>query len=487
MIASIEEGRKQDGNRSIADKIIKRLHDLEKTVESNHGRWAWELLQNAKDSIADEDRTVDVMLILSDTSVQFFHNGTHFTENDVRGLINQISSKEVEEGEVSNKTGRFGTGFITTHLLSKVIQVSGVVKTQIGEFYTFNFPLDREGSTTAVLAPKIEATWGHFQSTVQKVYNYDKQQFNTCFTYPLQTEKQKNIAQKGVDEFSRLMPYVLAFNPKIGRVTIINNGHSVVYNRKSDILHDFILPISKIENNNETTLQIAVGTSNTKTIHVAAEIDPITNSVKPFTDVPRLFCDFPLVGTESFYFPVVVNSSRFFPHTERHSIWLKGNEDKEVVQNQDILETAVALYKKLLTKLSEFGTKNLYNVADTRIPDVNKEYFDSEWYKTLIREQLIDIIINTPIVDTHKHGRRALKETFIIYGSEKDMSHLETLWHFAEDFKIEPYILPERKSLNLWLEVAENTDCYGLINVGTIDLLFDNCLISNKLVNLRQK
>lgn len=30
MIQSIEDGRKQDGNRSIADKIIKRLHDLEK-------------------------------------------------------------------------------------------------------------------------------------------------------------------------------------------------------------------------------------------------------------------------------------------------------------------------------------------------------------------------------------------------------------------------------------------------------------------------
>ena len=31
MIKSIEEGRKEDGNRSIADKIIKRLQDLKKT------------------------------------------------------------------------------------------------------------------------------------------------------------------------------------------------------------------------------------------------------------------------------------------------------------------------------------------------------------------------------------------------------------------------------------------------------------------------
>ncbi len=44
---SIEEGRKEDGNCSIVDKIIKRLHDFEKTVENNKGRWVWELLQNA--------------------------------------------------------------------------------------------------------------------------------------------------------------------------------------------------------------------------------------------------------------------------------------------------------------------------------------------------------------------------------------------------------------------------------------------------------
>ena len=47
MIESIEQGRKEDGNRSIADKIIKRLHDLEMNVDNNNGRWVWELLQNA--------------------------------------------------------------------------------------------------------------------------------------------------------------------------------------------------------------------------------------------------------------------------------------------------------------------------------------------------------------------------------------------------------------------------------------------------------
>ncbi len=112
MIESIEQGRQEDGNRAIADKIIKRLHDLEQTVENNQGRWAWELLQNAKDSIAEEDnRKVSVLIELNNETVEFSHNGTHFTELDIRGLINQISSKEAEEGQQTKKVGRFGTGF----------------------------------------------------------------------------------------------------------------------------------------------------------------------------------------------------------------------------------------------------------------------------------------------------------------------------------------------------------------------------------------
>jgi len=45
--------------------LKKRLHDLEKTVGNNKGRWAWELLQNAKDSVADyEDGKVAIQIEL---------------------------------------------------------------------------------------------------------------------------------------------------------------------------------------------------------------------------------------------------------------------------------------------------------------------------------------------------------------------------------------------------------------------------------------
>jgi hypothetical protein len=54
-------------------------------------------LQNAKDSVTDDTRKVNVALIFNNNRVSFMHNGNPFTEHDIRGLINQISSKQADQ------------------------------------------------------------------------------------------------------------------------------------------------------------------------------------------------------------------------------------------------------------------------------------------------------------------------------------------------------------------------------------------------------
>ncbi len=460
MIQSIEEGRKQDGNRSIADKIIKRLHDLEKTVENNYGRWAWELLQNAKDSIADDTRAVDVCLMRNGDTVTFLHNGNHFTEHDIRGLINQISSKEVEEGQKSTRVGRFGTGFITTHLLSKVVNIKGIVETLGREFYQFQFPLDREGSTTTLLAPKIEATWHHFHQSAKRVIAFDQKQLNTSFTYLLTTDRQRTTAQKGIEEFIRLMPFVLAFNPKIGKVTIINGTQVVVIERHNTLISNFIVQVSRTENNQTQNIRIAL--CKNVIVAVAIEIDALTNAVKKLKEVPHIFCDFPLIGTEKFHFPVVVNSFYFNPQTERDGIWLKGSGDAEVQANQAILVQAVSLYEELISKLSSLGIRELYHVAETKLPDANEKFFDTEWYKSKIQQELRKIVIKTPLVDTVAYGRRAIEEE----GSSVDFPHHENkkvrekFWILGNKLNKSNLLLPEKTSIDFWDEIIWDKKYY---------------------------
>ncbi|WP_268036170.1 hypothetical protein [Algoriphagus sp. PAP.12] len=135
----------------------------------------------------------------------FRHNGIHFTEKDIKGLINQISSKEVEGGEKTNRTGRFGTGFLTTHLLSRKSNIEGIIETDSLETFRFKFPLDRSGNTISELVPLVENAWTELHTSVERVnsnYN-DEFGYNTSFTYQLHTKEQKEIASIGIRRSKR--------------------------------------------------------------------------------------------------------------------------------------------------------------------------------------------------------------------------------------------------------------------------------------------
>jgi len=459
MIQSIEEGRKEDGNRSIADKILKRLHDLDKTIGTNQGRWAWELLQNAKDSIADDDekdRAVSVKIVLNENSVEFHHNGTHFSEQDVRGLINQISSKEVVDRHNAKKTGRFGTGFLTTHLLSRVIHVKGIVETTDNNFYKFEFPLDRQGKITTDLMPKIEKAWSEFHKSAIKVKSeFDRNDFNTSFIYHLETEEQKRIAIIGIQEFIKLLPYVLAFIPKIESIDITNSvsGKNIIFENANEYIDEIILPITKVVNGNKS--QVFIGHLSNDSVAIAAEFSR-TNSAyaaKDTSAIPKLFCDFPLIGTENFHFPVVVNSFHFNPTTERDFIWLNGDEDQEVIENRELIMSAVQLYKKLITCVENNNYSELFNVSETKMPVGNENYFDDTWYRESIQSEIRDIVAKSKIVeiesdDVHKKSAQELYFPLKSYSESVQIK----IWQVY--FDMYPNLVCKQSQIKHWCNVS---------------------------------
>lgn len=471
MIQSIEDGRREAGQRSIADKILKRLHDLEKTVENNQGRWAWELLQNAKDSIAeDDDRTVSIQIELDRNSVTFRHNGNHFTSQDVIGLIDQISSKEVEEGQETKKTGRFGTGFLTTHLLSRVIKIKGIIGSADGSFHKFEFLLDRRGKTTAELMPRITNSWKEFDDSIEKISpSYDKNLFNTSFCYQLDTEDQKRVAQIGVEEFSRLIPFVLAFIPKIGRVEIIDNlsRENTSYEKIREPKENLIVCVSKTQNGNKEEILILY-LSNDR-VAIATEVEKCERgySVKGIRSLPKLFCDFPLIGTEDFHFPVIVNSFFFNPQTERDGIWLKGTDDTEVIENQKLLESAVGLYRDLISRIAKEKFFNLYNIAETQTPSTDDRYFDKEWYQKSIQKPIREFIYNALIVELEDETskKRAIKDLCFPKTSFSEAVR-NKVWQFV--FDLAPSAVCKESHLHNWCEIAwrdwKTVDYQELVN-----------------------
>jgi hypothetical protein len=151
-------------NHTIATKIEDQMAKLRAGVDASPTagkRWVWELIQNAKDvSIGGKVRVqIEADLNGASAHVTFKHSGGPFSPKNIFYLIEQVSSKERtndSDGRPTS-TGRFGTGFLTTHLLSERVVVRGVAA---GKGFTpkkFKLSLDRSGKELEDIIKAVES------------------------------------------------------------------------------------------------------------------------------------------------------------------------------------------------------------------------------------------------------------------------------------------------------------------------------------------
>ncbi len=69
-----------------------------------------------------------------------------------------------DNSNVPDTTGKFGTGFITTHLLSKVIKLSGIYFNELNNTYQkFTVDLDRDAKSKPEMIKKYEEIFKIFE------------------------------------------------------------------------------------------------------------------------------------------------------------------------------------------------------------------------------------------------------------------------------------------------------------------------------------
>lgn len=92
-------------NDSNSEDLANTLNILSKTVFGDVNRFVFELLQNADDSPnIDNSLTLDVGFHLFDRHLLFYHNGTHFSELDIKS-ISKVGSLDSQKDKRSDKTG----------------------------------------------------------------------------------------------------------------------------------------------------------------------------------------------------------------------------------------------------------------------------------------------------------------------------------------------------------------------------------------------
>ncbi len=402
-------------NRKLtADKIRQILSKVENTPEDSSKRWIWELMQNAKDVPNKAFGRVSIQITLSKDKLIFKHNGDPFTLSNIFSLIQQVSSKDSTNSD-EEVTGKFGTGFISTHLLSKIIEVEGTVKHR-GVHRKFTTLLDRSGNNSEEMLPKIDKALNHIRdiendAVFPKVESYETKReetsLDTSFTYLLNSEERLSFAEAGIKDLTNTLPATLVYLPKIKKVEIFNEVEGI---RTSYISHH-IGQEEKVSKFSVEILKDLAFDSVHNFITYSNENVSLGVEVKDFEGMelmphipknPRLFRDFPLIGSQKFYFPFILNGFKFNPTEDRNGILLHGKDSADAMQNREIMDFAYATAKEFTDCLIQKGAKNRFIPALSRIPAEDKwTEFSEQWIKENIQKYR-DYIFRSEVVETEK-------------------------------------------------------------------------------------
>lgn len=127
LVALLRETLNEQVHNAIARHIHTKVRDARSDPDFSARRWPFELIQNAHDAGPREGRDgITIAFRLIDGVLSFEHDGAPFSMADIAALLTGGSSKDFTSAVT---TGRFGTGFLVTHVLSEQVQVSGVLKT----------------------------------------------------------------------------------------------------------------------------------------------------------------------------------------------------------------------------------------------------------------------------------------------------------------------------------------------------------------------
>src|SRR5579864_2478325 len=210
-----------------AQAIQEQLERLNNQSEKYQRRWIWELFQNALDA-APSGGGIDIRLRLEGNFV-FSHNGVPFSTKEILHLIFHGSTKREKEESI----GRYGTGFLTTHVISRKVRVSGALETE----QAFNFVLDRSGAAPSDLASAMESSEQRLRESVAE--NLRPGVSWTSFEYELSAASQ-SIVQNTLRDIRNIAPMVLVFNPRIEKLQIEEGEVNCVFSVRRESLTEEI-------------------------------------------------------------------------------------------------------------------------------------------------------------------------------------------------------------------------------------------------------
>lgn len=424
------DGVYQDG---IATKILQHMDRIRNMSDiSQSRRWVMELLQNARDC-SYKDTGVKVRIELKDNELIFSHSGKPFRIKDVLSIINQVTSKASSEETI----GQFGTGFMTTFLLSDRVTINSVLKEEGLPYKPFTISMDRSSSDKDGILAGIAKTMSELErvDASEEITDFSKEGYNTVFSYPLKDSYHYNIAKTGFEDLKETILYVMLFSTPLKEIELISHEgceKRISYTRgNAEAIHDdeeiwvtglndlYLWDLTIREKESINGLDAGYTDNhilyrNEGDLTIAASYDN-ERSFKSFSSkLPRIFADFPLIGAEGFPFPVVVNDRRFKVNEPRSGITLVDNDNSpDAAFNKSIIGTAALLYRDLLRGAIELEFKNIENIVDIPGWRESKEMSEA-WIRANVYDQIYECSVSKEYMISTEKGDRMLSDPALV-------------------------------------------------------------------------
>ncbi|WP_419838621.1 sacsin N-terminal ATP-binding-like domain-containing protein [Candidatus Poriferisodalis sp.] len=438
-----------------AQSILNHLKELESNRARMQTRWIWELLQNARDACDDGDTRLIASVELGENEVIFEHNGRGFAINEVVRLIYHGSTKAEDE----NTIGQYGSGFLTTHLLSPAIDISG----QLVDGQSFQFRLERPNSSAALLQNCMEEAWEGFRpSTVSA-----SDGFSTRFRYSIDDDG-RGVAQQGIAMLKRCAPFVVVFNRQFHRIDIALAEATMsfeVVDRRPLPRQGLQLVTVRVHENDglqEYQYLVADGTNVEVAIPMRQAEDGLT--CLPLGNTPRLFLGFPLIGTDGFSFPAIINSFEFTPTEHRDGVYLGQNDNTANRTNQLAIVEACQLHLNILQFAAEAQSRQVYRLANVP-PILEQSWFNSNWLHQELN-QLIGDIRDTAAVCS---GGGPITPRDSVLPIAQQVNGVEVLWDLMNGVEALRARMPARSEVAGWCEAVRSWEPFMGLPLTSLD------------------
>ncbi len=401
--------------------VAKRLRQLNQPSDVDRKRWVWELIQNAKDTIASDPtrNQINVRIEIEGDIVRFRHDGNPFTSDARFGLLYKYS----EDKENSESTGRFGTGFLTTHCLSKVVTIESNMYSndEKTELCGFSVTMYRDGQIEKELLEGLDK-----MEESQKYYG-DLFEWTT-FTYHVSTDSGRRAIQLGIENFYKHITQTMLFCKELASIELNDNGKitNIIRRPIEEVAPNVMSAIFEIHG--ETTsirrflyssyheynkeLSDRYRADREIRIDAAIEVDE-NNCIVSHAGNTSHFCVLPLVGIETqLEEPIILNSPDFEPDEERQSLLLSGqnwdeehNNISEVGINQIIYSKVYSLYDNLVSYLSSNNYGKLYLLANGLKKAKEHDKLDEKWYSENVIKNYRDVLLKYPVVEPYANKK----------------------------------------------------------------------------------